>query len=131
MNDGSQGNDTSTLRARFEHAVEVLPPATANRLRLARRAALAGEREARSHAAWVVPLAAAAVLVLGVAWWRQAPTPAPVASIASSAEARSVTAPVDAGAIPALADAPGEEEAELYAWIADTPVARDAQDGAL
>ena len=74
---------------------------------------------------------AAAVLVLGVAWWRQAPTPAPVASIASSAEAQSVTAPLDAGAIPALADAAGEDESELYAWIADTPVARDAQDGAL
>lgn len=105
-------------RARFERAVRQVPVATANRLRLARRAALAegGASPARPMR-WLVPLGASAALVLGLAWWRG-----------------TVEAPPAPGGAPATfaVDAlPAEDDADLYAWLAEAPVASDAGSDAL
>lgn len=110
------GDDTArAAREQFERAVDAMPAATANRLRLARRVALAGTPARRHRVAWALPLGAAAAVFLGLAWWRQAPGP-PLA----------VTAPVRSVPSPAV---PPDDDADLYAWIADTPVASDAKGG--
>ncbi len=144
MNDRTRDDIGAAARSRFERAVDALPAGTGNRLRLARRAALAS-RPPGLGAVWALPLGTAAALLLGIAWWRQAPAPAPSTTDPAAAGAQSPArvhpaadsaavidaGPSDAGAIPALANAPSEDEADLYAWIADTPVARDARDDAL
>ena len=115
---------TGKERARevFERSVRELDDAAVKRLRLARRAALADASagDARAHwRAWPAGLAAASVLALGVAWWwpREAAVPAsPPAAVATPA-------PADADE-PVLAEA--GEDAELYAWLAEAPVATDA-----
>jgi len=119
-------------RAAFEHAVREIPVATANRLRLARRNALAhgaGRAASPRAARWGVPLAAAAALVLGLGWWQQsvAPDSAPVVARA----ARTPAAPV-VPVVPSLPMLANDDEADLYDWLAEAPVATDARgDGAL
>ena len=107
--------DPITDRARdlFERASDGLDQGMAFRLRRARTEALQ-ERPVRRGMPMLVPVGAfaAAVLALGLAWW--APTPAP------QVPADDPVAEVSAAEIDALVI---EEDAELYAWLADAPVA--------
>jgi hypothetical protein len=92
------------------------------RLRLARRATLSAQtRPAPRWQAWPAGLAAAGVLALGLAWWwpqAAAPPPAPVAATAS---------PEASADEPVLAEA--DEDSDLYAFLAEAPVAADAPAG--
>jgi hypothetical protein len=123
------GGMATKARDTFERAVRDMPVATANRLRLARRHALAGDAgraPASRLARWRIPLAAAALLLVGIGYWRPAVAPSATPSVTSGASAP-VPAPVPA--LPLLAD---EDEADLYAWLAEAPVASDERsDGAL
>jgi hypothetical protein len=159
-------------RAEFDAAVDGLDAGAANRLRLARRAALAGPAGTPRLFA---PLAGAIALALA-AWWAwprwfaeaPAPGPAPVASTPAPVPtpqraAPAVPAPVPLPVAPpvaspvlpsatpspeAIADEPAapaddalpeeedwddynEGDAELYAWLAEAPVAPEEQGGAL
>jgi hypothetical protein len=108
------GNPRDPLKDVFEDAVSSLDAASANRLRLMRRQALSGAPSRGGHTR-LLPLAAAgaAVLVLGLAWRFQpapvAPAPAPVADAALSL------------------DLPSDEDAALYAWLGEAPVAADGE----
>jgi len=111
-------------RALFERSVQELDEIAVKRLRLARRSTLATAPESgRRWQPWAGGLAAASVLALGLAWWwpreSMAPVaPAPVAVLPASA------APADAGSEePVLAEA--GEDADLYAWLAEAPVAAE------
>ena len=111
-------------RALFERSVEGLDEAAVKRLRLARRSTLASDADpAPRWQAWPAGLAAAGVLALGLAWWlprtSMPPPPAPVA-------ANAVPAPADADE-PVLAEA--DEDSELYAFLAEAPVAADPAKG--
>ena len=117
MKDLDEGADASP-RALFEHAVQRLDLPAGNRLRLARRAALAGAgTQGGAHViGWRPALAAAVVLALGLAWWmptRFGAAPAPAPAVAA-------TAASDAALISAESDDP-----DLYAWLAEAPVAAD------
>lgn len=95
----------------FDRASSRVDVATANRLRLARRDALATS-PAGSH--WLRSTTAlAAALLLGVIWWAptHAPSPAPTGA--------STDIPLDPVGVA------GEDDAELYAWLGDAPVAPD------
>ena len=100
-------NEHDTPRALFERASERLDQGTAFRLRRAREAALQARPAKRP--AWGVPAGAfaAAVLALGLAWWLPGPSP---------------TAP-DALAVEDIDALVVAEDAELYAWLAEAPVA--------
>lgn len=103
-------NDHDTPRALFERASERLDQGMAYRLRRAREAALQGRPAKRP--AWGVPAGAfaAAVLALGLAWWLPAgPGPSTAAPDALAVE------DIDALVV--------AEDAELYAWLAEAPVA--------
>ena len=144
-------------RAAFDAASESVPAATANRLRLARRAALSGPPPRRRR---VAPIAGAIAVGLA-AWWAwprvEAPTDAPVAATRivptpAMPEVRDATPPPDVApnvAVPDAAiaedavppedvladddpalDAIDDDDAELYAWLADAPVAPDTPGGA-
>jgi hypothetical protein len=106
-------------RALFERSVEQLDEASVRRLRLARRSALAGRAPVPRWRAWPAGLAAATVLAFGLAWWlprtRVAAPPAPLAR---------VTAPAAEPADDALL-AEGDEDADLYAWLGEAPVAAE------
>ena len=122
MKDLDEGADASP-RALFEHSVRRLDLPAGNRLRLARRAALSG---AGAHAGlalgWRPALAAAVVLALGVAWWmptRFGAVPARAPVVAAGSAAATATASDD-GLINAESDDP-----DLYAWLAEAPVAAD------
>jgi hypothetical protein len=179
-------DDPILRRARdaFEAAVDDIDPGTANRLRLARRAALSTRDSRRG---WLLPLAGAAAmgLVAWLAWPRaQAPAtaPGPVATLPATPapsvvavpeppviEDRPVRADVmqddvmlddvmqddvirdDANPVAvipdSMLDAPideqlpidddtdwaalDEDDAEIYAWLADAPVAPETQGDAL
>ncbi len=99
-------------RALYQRLADSLDPATAGRLRAARREALAGPAPAPRRG-WTLPAGAfaAAVLAAGLAWWLPGAPTAPTAGVA--------TAP-DAAEIDALVV---EEDPEFYAWLADAPVA--------
>lgn len=100
-------------RALFDRASAGLDQGMAFRLRRAREAALQANRP--PSRAWGVPAGAfaAAVLALGLAWWLPARTgPATVAPDSLASED-----------IEALVMA---EDAELYAWLAEAPVATPA-----
>jgi hypothetical protein len=110
--EGKDQDDRSTAaRAResFERAVDALDVGTVNRLRLLRREALSARP--RPSFAWLLPTAAAAVVVLALALVWRTPKPAPPPSD-----------PVVAEELTPL-DFPSEEEAELYAWLGEAPVA--------
>ena len=103
-------DEFETARALFARASERLDQGTAFRLRRAREAAL----QARPAAArgWRLPAGAfaAAVLALGLAWWLPG----------RPALAPQDPAPLAGEDIEALVVA---EDAELYAWLAEAPVA--------
>ena len=107
-------------RGLFERSVEQLDDAAIRRLRLARRSTLASEVVTGiGWRAWPAGLAVAGVLALGLAWgWpREAARPqAPVASAHAQADAED----------PVLAEA--DDDADLYVFLADAPVAADAQE---
>ena len=97
-------------RALFDRAGDRLDPGMAHRLRLAREAAL--RPRPATHRSWGLPAGAfaAAVLALGLAWWLPGrPGLAPAAPD-----------PLAGEELEALVVA---EDAELYAWLADAPVA--------
>ena len=151
----STPDDTDPLarraRAEFDAACAHLDAADANRLRLARRTALAGPPRARSLA-WAPIAGAVAVGLLAVWAWPRSPGPAPAATPIVDAPA-----PTAAPAVPVAPEPPvvaledpdplagddlltdaepewealGDEDAELYAWLADAPVAPDAGADAL
>jgi len=110
-------------RALFERSVQELDDAAVKRLRLARRGALASEgANAPRWQGWPAGLAAAGVLAIGLAWWWPRETVAPVAPVAAN------NAQVEQGTDePVLAEA--DDDADLYAFLADAPVAADAQQG--
>ena len=103
--DGASGS-----RQTFEVAVADLDLATSNRLRLMRRAALTRQPVTRRR--WLLPAAtsATAALALGLAWWSPS-LPQPAVS--------PVPAPSQSEGL--LLD--NDEDAELYAWLGEAPVA--------
>ena len=150
----STPDDTDPLarraRAEFDAACTQLDAADANRLRLARRSALAGPPRARPWT-WA-PLAGAVAIGLLALWaWPRSPAPAPAPIVDAPADppatlpgpaipATPIVSSEDADDMPideVLADAEpewealGDEDAELYAWLADAPVAPDAGADAL
>ncbi|MCX7042608.1 MAG: hypothetical protein NT117_08000 [Gammaproteobacteria bacterium] len=102
-------------RQQFESAVDSMDAGTSNRLRLMRREALAGPQP--TERGWLVPsiAVAAAVLAIGIAW--REPT--------SPADATPAALAVDEGAQLGF---PSDDEAELYAWLGEAPVATPTGD---
>ncbi|MEO8161321.1 MAG: hypothetical protein ABI588_07860 [Arenimonas sp.] len=101
-------------RALFERSVQGLDLGAANRLRLARRAALADGSAARSPSrAWLPAFATATLLVLGLAWWlpQRAATPVPAGASA---------------AVDAVELVEDGDDSDLYAWLGEAPVAAEA-----
>jgi hypothetical protein len=112
----AMSEDPKTL---FEGAVQRLDLGAANRLRQARRGALAGARPPR-RMPWLPGLATAALLVLGLAWWLPRHSAAPAPTLATIP-----AAPAEAQADEAAVLAEDGEDAELYAWLAEAPVAAE------
>ncbi len=116
MNDQASNSQDEIIRARaresFENSVAGLDQSTSNRLRLLRREALCAARAPAR--VWGLPLAATAVavLALGLAW-RTNTNPAAVPR----------PAPADAAEEISANGFPSEEDADLYAWLGDAPVA--------
>lgn len=108
------GNGADRFKVLFEDTVSSIDAASANRLRLMRRQALAASEPRRARPL-LLPVAAAgaALLALGLAWRFQAapaaPAPAPVADAALAL------------------DLPTDEDAALYAWLGEAPVAADGE----
>jgi hypothetical protein len=108
-------HDPITPRARdlFDRASTGLDQGMAFRLRRARHEAQQPRRLPRGGSILVPAGAfAAAVLALGLAWWLPPSSP--------------VSAPADAGELAVNAELDAlviEEDPELYAWLADAPVA--------
>ncbi len=106
--------DPITPRARdlFDRASSRLDPDDASRLRRIRRDALDGPPVVRARP-MLVPAGAfaAALLALGLAWWMP-----PGQTVASFG-------PEDAAAASQLDGLMIEEDPDLYAWLADAPVA--------
>lgn len=101
-----RSNDPRQL---FERAAGRVDQGMAYRLRRAREAALQGQPAAGGRPGRLLPAGAfaAAVLALGLAWWvPHRPMPGE---------------PLASNEIDALVQA---EDAELYAWLAEGPVAR-------
>lgn len=118
----SQDDDSAAVRSvaskarrEFESAVDAIDAGTGNRLRLMRREALAGT-QARDRG-WLVPsiAVAAAVLAIGIAW-RQPAVPGDPASPALAVDEA------------AQLGFPSDDEAELYAWLGEAPVATPTGD---
>lgn len=106
--------DGAHSRELFQRASERLDAGMALRLRQARQHALAGQARHRAGLRWVPAGAfAAALLALGVAWWMP-PRPAALVPGASAPDAVVL-----------------EEDADLYAWLADAPVATSDAEGGL
>ena len=102
-------------RKEFEVAVGSIDAGTGNRLRLMRREALAGPRTAKHS--WLVPSVAVAAAMLAISLaWRQPALPTDATTPALAAD--------EAAAL----GFPSEDEAELYAWLAEAPVATPAGD---
>lgn len=99
----------------FERASAGLDHGMAFRLRRA-RAEAQQPRSRRPAFAGLVPagVAAAALLALGVAWWRPEPTPTPSSAIAGATDGEQQE-------IEQLLA--GDEDPELYAWLGEAPVA--------
>ena len=109
------GDHLVATRARqeFNVAVDSIDVGIGNRLRLMRRDALAGPRAPKRG--WLLPsiAMAAAILAVGLAW-RQPALPADPSTTAIT---------VDEAAPPGF---PSDDEAELYAWLGEAPVATPA-----
>ena len=101
----------SRARESFEQSVAGLDQATGNRLRLMRREAIAGARP--KAVTWGLPMAAAAVAILsiGLAWRTDNLPSAPPTPAAGTGDEVSATG------------FPSEEDADLYAWLGEAPVA--------
>lgn len=114
-NSAADRSVANKARQEFESAVGSIDAGTGNRLRLMRREALAGT-QARKRG-WLVPsiAVAAAVLAIGLAWRQPSVTTAP-------------TTPALAVDETAQLGFPSDDEAELYAWLGDAPVATPAGD---
>ena len=112
MNDDQRRPDGGH-RQLFEEAVAGLDPATANRLRLMRRQALGANLAQPSRR--LVPIAtfAALALALGLGWRVAGP---------EAARVEAVPADADLGV-----DLASEEDAALYAWLGEAPVAADGE----
>lgn len=105
---------TAAARELFEQASRRLDPATALRLREARRTALAGNGQRRPGLAWGMPAGAfaATVMAVGLAWWWPGNEgTVPTGNIAET--------PVSQAELDALLD----EDPDFYAWLAEAPVA--------
>ena len=107
-NEEDERTIAAQARESFGQAVDSLDAGTANRLRLFRREALGSPR--RRVRAWLLPIGAVAatVLVLTINWRAPAANP-----------------PNDPIVVEDLAplEFPTEDEAELYAWLGEAPVA--------
>ncbi|MDE2086649.1 MAG: DUF3619 family protein [Xanthomonadaceae bacterium] len=105
-------------RGLYHEAARNLDPATAGRLRAARREALAGTRHRTAHhvARWLVPSGACAVIALAALLaWPSAPRPggtSPTAAVATG-EADSVLPPDPEQADPTL-----YQNLDFYGWLA-------------
>jgi hypothetical protein len=116
MNDQANNTQDKIIRTRaresFENSVAGLDQATSNRLRLMRREALSAARTPAR--AWGLPLAASAVAVLALGLvWRTNTNPAMLPT----------PAPADTGEEISATGFPSEEDADLYAWLGEAPVA--------
>ena len=102
-------------RQEFEAAVDSIDAGIGNRLRLMRREALAGARAAKRG--WLVPsiAMAAAMLAVGLAWRQPAVPTDPSTTVLAVDE-------------DAQLGFPSDDEAELYAWLGEAPVATLAGD---
>jgi hypothetical protein len=108
-------------RALFERSVQELDEAAVKRLRLARRSTLAAPEPGLRWQPWAGGLAAASMLALGLAWWWPR---AQTATVAPTVPMAATSAPADPGSDePVLAEA--GDDADLYAWLAEAPVAAD------
>jgi len=108
----------AAARDLFERSVERIDVATGNRLRLMRRDALASSMRAPNSTRRWLPaagLASAALVVTLALLLPREPEP----SIASGQEPIDVSETVF----------PAEDEAELYAWLGEAPVAVDPPQG--
>lgn len=104
--------DPALDRARdlFDRASNRLDQGTAFRLRRAREAALRPESAAPGRRMWPAGAVAASVMALGLAWW----IPSRIGPEAPG------TPPLANEEVESLVMA---EDAELYAWLAEAPVA--------
>ena len=94
----------------FGQAVESLDAGAANRLRLLRREALGSPR--RRARAWLLPVGAVAATALVATFIWRAPNGAAIPP----------THPIVIEDVAPL-EFPSEDEAELYAWLGEAPVA--------
>ena len=153
-------DDAIARRARevFEAASANVDPTTGGRLRLARRAALAGPARPPRKGLLVFAGAGAGALAVAMAAWlawprAQAPGPAPIAATPTTPAPVAVEAPDGPAVVPDVeVDVPppieampdldvaddeatwaalDDEDAELYAWLADAPVAPEDGEEAL
>lgn len=108
--------DLDKVRALFARSAEQLDVATTNRLRVMRRDALTADAPGEAAWRWPTGILAASLLVAALTWMRPSSRQPQVAPVAESAP------PEDA----ALAVA---DDAELYAWLGEGPVAVDASPG--
>lgn len=112
----SQDPNTPGMRDLFDRASARVDRGTADRLRSARQQALQSTPQGRL-AGGLVPAGAfaAAGLALGLAWWMpQRPASAPETTAITAADSQ-------------LEGLIVEEDPELYAWLADAPVATYAR----
>jgi hypothetical protein len=110
--DPALGDDTGPSRARdlFARASDSLDHGMAFRLRRARAQAQQPARRKPAFSALVpAGVAAAAALALGIAWWLPPPAPTAAPALSDQQEIDLLLA--------------SDEDPELYAWLADAPVA--------
>jgi hypothetical protein len=127
QNENNKRTAAVASRALFERSVERLDVGTANRLRLARRDALNSPASIGAPRAWTAAVAASALLALGLAWWlpRSTTHSTGAAPAVVSVPAVSPQASADATDVALSAD----DDADLYAWLGDAPVAVDPPEG--
>ena len=108
--------DPTPDRARdlFDRASQRLDQGTAFRLRRAREAALRPQTASTARRFWPAGAVAASVMTLALAWW----IPSRIGPETPGA------APLASDEIESLVVA---EDAELYAWLAEAPVASPGQ----
>ncbi len=116
-------------RSLFERASDGIDAATAARLQRARREALRPRSRPAAWPRWL-PAGVAAALVVALAFaWRTPPMP-PTPTPDSLAQAPAGSEPAPAAAAPAPADEIERlletEDPDLYAWLAEAPVATSA-----
>jgi hypothetical protein len=105
-------NDSITKKSRalFDQASEHPGPATGNRLRLMRRDALAGGTRRAMPYRWL-PLGAVAATILGIgmSWWLP--------------QRNAIVAPSEISSNATDQDLLPEDDAEIYDWLGEAPVA--------